>query len=93
MKLNVGDTIKVGTREFIIEAGDSIIDNESCIQFKTGDMRALYWMKINGFGEKITSVILPNKLIKQIDFDYLNRREEPFGSTTKIIHFTFKHKQ
>lgn len=71
LQLKVGDTIKVGRREFIIQHGDHIMDNGSSNCFVAGDRRTLFFTKNGRYNNSHHYIDLPKKLIKQIDLTLL----------------------
>ena len=68
LQLKIGDTIKVGRKEFVIQKGDFIMDNYNCLMFTAGDRRTLYYTKNGRYKNSHTYITLPKKLVKKIDF-------------------------
>ena len=68
-------TIKVGRKEFEVKSGDYLMDNGGCIQFCSGDGRALVWEKYSS----LTSVLLSLAAIKKIDFKQLRHKNQRVG--------------
>lgn len=63
--------IKIGRKEYEVRAGDYILYNGAVYQFCAGDERTLSldkWIKR-------TSLIMPKRAVKEIDFDELEKKE------------------
>ena len=45
-----------------VKSGDYLMDNESCIQFLTGDNRTLIWQK----HDRITSVVMSKRAVAEL---------------------------
>ena len=93
LKLKVGDTLKVGTRQFLIHKGDYILDNRSCYQFCSAGGRTLFSTKSGRYNQNNTNIQLPKKLIAAIDFDDMIKIEKsPEESVTKggLTYYKFR---
>jgi len=70
--INIMEEFKIGKKTYKVENGDFILDNGSCFQFMKKKRAVIGYKGL----DKITSIVLTKKVLKDIDFSTMRKVEK-----------------